>query len=104
MIELNDENYNDHIKEQGITIVKFEAPWCGPCKMMKPMLAKMESKYLDVLFCSVNGDAPECTNVLTEFGIRSVPTILFYKDKEVVHTHVGLMTESQFEEQMEKMK
>lgn len=71
----------------GITVVKFGATWCGPCKMMAPTLDKLVNEFPGVNFLSVDVDANSA--IAKKYGVRSVPTLLFMKDGQEVQRVVG---------------
>ncbi len=86
-IELNEENF-ESVVNKGISLVDFWAPWCGPCRMIAPIIDELASDFDGKAnICKVNSD--EETNLGVKFGIRSIPTILFMKDGEVVDTLIG---------------
>ncbi len=86
-IELNEENF-ESVVNKGISLVDFWAPWCGPCRMIAPIIDELASDFDGKAnICKVNSD--EETNLGAKFGIRSIPTILFMKDGEVVDTLIG---------------
>lgn len=69
-------------------VVKFGATWCGPCKKLQPTLDKLESEFTDVAFYSVDvDDAPELSKL---YSIKSLPTVLFFKNGSVYKQVVGL--------------
>jgi len=78
--EVTTQNYEDVLKEKNITVLDFWAPWCGPCKMLLPVIDKLteNNKDNDVTIGKVNVD--ESTDLATKFGIRGVPTVIFLKD------------------------
>ncbi len=85
-IELSKENF-DVVKE-GVALVDFWAPWCGPCRMIAPVIDELAEDFDGkAKICKVNTE--EQQDLAIEHGIRSIPTILFYKDGEVVETMVG---------------
>ncbi|MBS9778693.1 MAG: thioredoxin [Campylobacteraceae bacterium] len=85
-IELNKENF-DVVKE-GVALVDFWAPWCGPCRMIAPVIEQLAEEYEGkAKICKVNTEDEQ--DLAVEHGIRSIPTILFYKDGQVVDQLVG---------------
>ena len=87
--ELTDTNFQEEVLDkEGLTIIDFWAEWCGPCKMISPIVEDLSSEYEGkALIGKVNvDDNPELS---IKFGIRSIPTILFVKDGEIVDKVVG---------------
>ena len=86
-IELKEENFESVVNE-GVSLVDFWAPWCGPCIMIAPIIDELATDFDGkAKICKVNSD--EETNLALNFGIRSIPTILFMKDGKVVDTIIG---------------
>lgn len=88
IIHGTDENFKDLIK--GKVIVDFFATWCGPCKMLSPVIEKV-SENTDITFIKM--DVDECPNVSKEYGIMSVPTLLKIENGEVVDSKIGYLNE-----------
>ena len=86
MKELTKDNFNSVI-ENGVSLVDFWAEWCGPCKMLTPILEELETEFKDISFYKVDADAN--TELAAELGINSIPAILVYKDGELVSTQNG---------------
>ena len=86
-LELNASNFNDTIKE-GVTLVDFWAPWCGPCRMIAPVIEELANDYEGrAKICKVNTDEEQ--DIAIQYGIRSIPTILFFKDGHLVDQMIG---------------
>ena len=87
MLHLEKENFNDVIKE-GKYLVDFYAEWCGPCKMMGPVLEEIEDEVKDTTdIIKVNID--NFTELADSYKVMSIPTLLFIKDGEVLKEEVG---------------
>ena len=85
-IELTSENF-DVIKE-GVALVDFWAPWCGPCRMIALIIEELANDYEGkAKICKVNTD--EAQDLAVQFGVRSIPTILFFKDGELKAQLIG---------------
>lgn len=93
-IELTASNFDEVIVNSDIpVIVDFWAPWCGPCKMMGPNFEKSAKNYpLKTLFTKVNTESEQ--NLGARFGIRSIPTLLIFKDGKEVHRISGALDEN----------
>ncbi|RDU58428.1 thioredoxin [Helicobacter sp. MIT 99-5507] len=90
-IELNNDNF-ESITNNGVSLVDFWAPWCGPCKMLNPIIEKLVDEFEGKAnICKVNTD--EENDLASKFGIRSVPTIIFMKNGEVVAQMIGVTSE-----------
>ncbi|MBD5164325.1 thioredoxin [Helicobacter sp.] len=97
-IELTEQNFDEIIKE-GVVMVDFWAPWCGPCRMIAPVIDSLATQYEGkAKVCKVNTD--EQQELATKFGIRSIPTIFFYKNGEKVDEMIGAATEQEFKDKL----
>ena len=86
-LDLTAANFDESIKE-GIALVDFWAPWCGPCRMLAPVIEELAEDFDGkAKICKVNTDEEQ--DVAVKYGIRSIPTILFFKDGELVDQMVG---------------
>ena len=86
-VELNASNFADTIKE-GVVLVDFWAPWCGPCRMIAPVIEELAEDFDGkAVIAKVNTD--EAPEVAGQFGIRSIPTVLFFKNGELVDQMIG---------------
>lgn len=89
--KVTSQNFGEKVKNHsGLTVVDFFATWCGPCKMLAPILEDAASRHTDVHFCKV--DIDEEMGLATEYQIMSVPTLLFVKNGEVVKKSIGLIS------------
>ena len=86
IIKITDQNFDELvIKAEKLVIVDFWAEWCGPCKAIAPILDKISDEFSDkVLVGKVNVD--EVKEVPVKYGIRSIPTLLFFHNGEIVKT------------------
>ena len=86
-IEVKDDTLKEILAKEGITVLDFWAPWCGPCRVVGPIIDELASKNEDIQVGKVNID--ENGNTAAAYGIRSIPTIIFFKDGEKVHQVSG---------------
>lgn len=95
MIKSTDESFAQDISGDLPVLVKFGAEWCGPCKSLAPILESLATEYASKLnFVSVDIDG---TSIAQKFNIRGVPTILLFKNGEVVNTIVGVQPKSRLQ-------
>ncbi len=100
-IELNKSNFNDTVKE-GVCVVDFWAPWCGPCRMIAPIIEELAEDYEGkAKICKVNTDEEQ--DIAIQFGIRSIPTLLFFKDGEVVDQMIGAAGKQVIAEKIDRL-
>ena len=90
-------NINNNFKEEvtnnnGLTIVDFWAPWCGPCKMFGPIFENVSNIKNEVKFCKLNVDE-DSENISKEYGVMSIPTVILFKDSKEIKRNVGFMDE-----------
>ncbi len=97
-VELTQENFEETIKE-GVTMVDFWAPWCGPCRMIAPVVEELAEDFDGrATIAKVNTD--EQQEISVKYGIRSIPAILFFKDGELVDQMVGAASKDVFADKL----
>lgn len=101
LITVTDSDFAEKVENsKGLTIVDFWAAWCGPCRIIAPVLEQLAEEYEGkVTIAKLDVD----TNVQTSarFGVRSIPTLIFFKDGEVVETVVGAVPKQQIERRIQ---
>ena len=91
LINITDEEFeNSILKNSGVCLVDFWAEWCGPCKQISPILEEIASEENnDITIAKINID--ENPRVATDYGIRSIPTMLLFSNGELKDTKVGVL-------------
>lgn len=93
-MRINAENFSDTVKNtKGLMVIDFWAEWCGPCKMLAPVIDEVSKEMPDVLFEKINID--EEVEIALTNGISSIPTLMFVKDGEIVKKTVGYLTKEE---------
>jgi thioredoxin 1 len=100
-IDLSSDNFEATVNN-GVSLVDFWAPWCGPCRMIAPVIEELAADFEGKAnICKVNTDEEQ--ELAVKFGVRSIPTILFMKDGEIVDTMVGAASKDQFTEKLNSL-
>ncbi|MFO7844016.1 MAG: thioredoxin [Bacteroidales bacterium] len=96
-VEVNDSNFEEVvIKSDKPVIVDFWAEWCGPCRMIGPIIEELSEDYKDQVVCT-KLDVDSNPGVASKYGIRNIPTVLYFKDGEIVDKQVGAVPKSNLE-------
>ena len=101
-VQITNENFASLKSGNLPLVVDFWATWCGPCRMVGPIISELAEKY-DGKIVVGKCDVEECDDLAAEFGIRNIPTILFFKNGEVVDKLVGAVPKAQFEAKFEAL-
>ena len=101
-IKITDANFEAEVLKSELPVmVDFGATWCGPCKMIAPYMDQLSEEYEGkAKVCKA--DIDECSGLAAKFRIMNVPTVLFFKNGEVVEKHVGGAQKSVFEYKLKK--
>jgi len=102
VVELTKDNFEDVITSNATVIVDYWAPWCGPCKGFAPVFEKVAEKNPDIVFAKVNTDEEQ--EIAAHFQIRSIPTLMVFRDQVIVFSQPGAMPQGAFEQVIEKTK
>jgi thioredoxin 1 len=100
---VTDDTFTEKIeKTDGLALVDFWAEWCGPCRIVGPIVQELASEYSDRGVVVGKVDVDDNPKVASRFGIRSIPSILFFKDGHHVDTVVGAVPKAHLEKKIEE--
>ena len=101
-VKITSENFQSMKNGQLPLVVDFWATWCGPCRMISPIITELAKEY-DGRIVVGKCDVEENEDLASDFGIRNIPTILFFKDGEIVDKLVGAVSKSKLEEKFQTL-
>ena len=101
-VELTKDNFEQTVNGNAIVIVDFWAPWCGPCRGFAPVFEKASEAHPDVIFAKVNSD--EQQELAGAFNIRSIPTLMVFREKVILFQQAGALPGSALEQVLTEAK
>ena len=102
VVELTKENFEQVVTGNSTVIVDYWAPWCGPCRGFAPVFERVAEKHPDVVFAKVNTDEEQ--EIAQHFQIRSIPTLMVFREQIIVFSQPGALPQGAFEQVVEKTK
>lgn len=100
VLHVTAENFEEEVlKSDKTVLLDFWADWCGPCKMLMPIIEDVASEVADAKICKINVD--EEPDLASKYKIMSIPTLMVVKNGEVVKTEVGVQSKSKIKEMLE---
>ncbi len=100
VVELTEENFEDVVTKNDFVIVDYWAPWCGPCRSFAPTFEKVSDEHEDIVFAKVNTEQQQ--GIAAHFQIRSIPTLMIFREKVIIFSQPGALPESGLKELIER--
>ncbi|MDI6793985.1 MAG: thioredoxin [bacterium] len=103
IIEVTDSNFEQEVAGASeLVLVDFWAPWCGPCRMITPVIEKIAAQYSDRMKTGkLLTDENQATSV--KYGVMSIPTLIFFKEGKEVDRSIGVVSEQELKEKIDKL-
>ena len=102
VINIQNENHlNQLIADNNNLVLDFFADWCGPCKMLLPVLDEVSTEKSDITICKVNVE--EVTGLAQKYGVRSIPTVIYYRNGEIIDKTMGYLPKPEVLKQLDKV-
>jgi thioredoxin 1 len=101
-VDITEANFKDTVEKDGIVLIDWWAPWCGPCRVFGPTYEKVAGKHPDVTFGKVNTE--EQQSLAGAFDIRSIPTLMIMRDKVLLYSQAGAMPEAALEDLIRQVR
>lgn len=101
-VAITKENFDETVKNNNVVILDFWASWCGPCRSFAPVFEATSEKHPDVVFGKVNTE--EQQELAAAFQIRSIPTLMIFREKIIIFAQPGALPAAAFEELVTKAK
>ena len=100
VVELNKESFQETVTGSDFVIVDFWAPWCGPCRSFAPTYEKVSDDHPNIIFAKVNTE--EEREIAQYFQIRSIPTLMIFRENVIIFNQPGALPEGSFRELVQK--
>lgn len=101
-VDLTQENFESTILENDFVIVDFWAPWCGPCRAFAPVYDQVSENHPDIIFAKVDTEAEQA--IAGSFQIRSIPTLMVFREKVIIYSQPGSLPASGLEDLIARVR
>ena len=100
--EITDETFDEFVGNNDMVVVDCWAAWCGPCRILSPIVEKLSMENADIAFGKL--DVDQNMKVPRKYGIRGIPTLLYFKGGNLVNKTVGVMPKKRYEDALDKLR
>lgn len=101
-VDITAETFEEIIEKNDIVVVDFWAEWCGPCKSFAPIYEEVSNEYDDIVFGKIDTEAQQ--ELATHFQIRSIPTLMIFREQVVLFSQPGMLSNPQLKEVIAKVQ
>lgn len=101
-VELTKESFQDVVSSNDFVIIDFWAPWCGPCRNFSPIYEASSEQHADIVFGKVNTEEEQ--ELASYFQIRSIPTLMVFREKVIIYSQPGMLPANAFEDLISRAK